>query len=230
MKQVILFLLVFLSLLPGGCQAGEKGKEAQPAESITLPQPALDGKLSLEKALLSRRSVRDFNDQALTLSQLSQLLWAAQGITDPQGFRTAPSAGALYPLEVYVVAGKVEGLPAGVYKYRPRGHQVVRVLSGDRRKEVARAALDQEALKQGAVVLLFSGVYERTSWKYAERAERYVAIEVGHAAQNVLLQATALGLGAVPMGAFQDEEIKKVAALLEDERPLLLVPVGVPSR
>jgi SagB-type dehydrogenase family enzyme len=228
MKQVILFLLVLLSLLPGGCQAGEKGKAAQPGESIALPQPALDGKLSLEKAFLSRRSVRDFKDQALTLSQFSQLLWAAQGITDPQGFRTAPSAGALYPLEVYAVVGKVEGLPAGVYKYQPRGHQVVRVLSGDRRKEVARAALDQEALKQGAVVLIFSGIYERTSWKYAERAERYVGIEVGHAAQNVLLQAAALGLGAVPMGAFQDDEIKKVALLQEDERPLLLIPVGVP--
>jgi SagB-type dehydrogenase family enzyme len=230
MKQVILFLLVLLAFLPGGCQAGEKGKAAQHAESIALPQPVLDGKLSLEKALLSRRSVRDFKDQALTLSQLSQLLWAAQGITDPQGFRTAPSAGALYPLEVYVVVGKVEGLPAGVYKYRPRGHQVVRVLSGDRRKEIAQAALDQEALKQGAAILIFSGVYERTSWKYGERAERYVHIEVGHAAQNVLLQATALGLGGVPVGAFQDEEIKKVAALLEDEHPLLLIPVGVPSQ
>jgi len=230
MKPAILPILILLAFLPGGCQAGEKGKAAQPGESIALPQPALDGKLSLEKALLSRRSVRDFKDQALTLSQLSQLLWAAQGITDPQGFRPAPSAGALYPLEIYVVVGKVEGLPAGVYKYRPKGHQVVRVLSGDRRKEVARAALDQEALKQGAVVLLFSGVYERTSWKYAERAERYVHMEAGHAAQNVLLQATALGLGAVPMGAFQDEEVKKVAALLEDERPLLLVPVSVPSQ
>ena len=230
MKPAIVPILILLAFLPGGCQAGEKGKAAQPGESIALPQPALDGKLSLEKALLSRRSVRDFKDQALTLSQLSQLLWAAQGITDPQGFRPAPSAGALYPLEIYVVVGKVEGLPAGVYKYRPKGHQVVRVLSGDRRKEVARAALDQEALKQGAVVLLFSGVYERTSWKYAERAERYVHMEAGHAAQNVLLQATALGLGAVPMGAFQDEEVKKVAALLEDERPLLLVPVSVPSQ
>jgi SagB-type dehydrogenase family enzyme len=229
MKPFVL-LVVLIILLPGGCQAGEKGRGPQSAESIALPQPALDGKLSLEKTLLSRRSVRDFKDQALTLTQLSQLLWAAQGITDPQGFRTAPSAGALYPLEVYAVVGKVEGLPAGVYKYQPRGHQVVRVLSGDRRKEVAKAALDQEALKQGAVVLLFAGVYERTSWKYAERAERYVHIEVGHAAQNVLLQATALGLGAVPMGAFQDEEIKKVAALLEDERPLLLLPIGVPSR
>jgi len=229
MKPFIL-LIALLSLLPGGCQAGEKGKAAQSAESIALPQPALDGKLSLEEALLSRRSVRDFKDQALTLAQLSQLLWAAQGITDPKGFRTAPSAGALYPLEVYAVVGKVEGLPAGVYKYQPKGHQVVRVLSGDRRKEVAKAALDQEALNQGAVILVFAGVYERTSWKYAERAERYVHIEVGHAAQNVLLQATALGLGAVPMGAFQDEEIKKVAALLEDEHPLLLIPVGVPSK
>jgi SagB-type dehydrogenase family enzyme len=230
MKPVIVPILILLAFLPGGCQAGEKGKAAQPGESIALPRPALDGKLSLEKALLSRRSVRDFKDQALTLSQLSQLLWAGQGITDPQGLRTAPSAGALYPLEVYVVAGKVEGLPAGVYKYQVKGHQVVRMLSGDRRKEVARAALDQEALNQGAVVLLFTGVYERTSWKYAERAERYVAIEAGHAAQNVLLQATALGLGAVVIGAFQDEEVKKVASLQEDERPLLLIPVGVPSR
>jgi len=228
MKPAIVPILILLAFLPGGCQAGEKGKAAQPGESIALPQPALDGKLSLEKALVSRRSVRDFKDQPITLAQLSQLLWSAQGITDPQGFRTAPSAGALYPLEVYVVAGKVEGLPSGVYKYQPKGHQIVKVLSGDKRREVARAALDQEALVQGAVVLVFSGVYERTSWKYAERAERYVMIEVGHAAQNVLLQAWALGLGAVPVGAFQDEEIKKVASLGQDERPLLLVPVGVP--
>lgn len=228
MKRLFALLLSILCVLQTGCQAGDKGRAAKPGESIALPQPALDGKLSLEKVLLSRRSVRDFKDQALTLPQLSQLLWSAQGITDPQGFRTAPSAGALFPLEVYVVVGKVEGLPSGVYKYQPKGHQVVKVLSGDKRREVARAALEQEALVQGAVVLVFSGVYERTSWKYAERAERYVGIEVGHAAQNVLLQATALGLGAVPMGAFQDEEIKKVASLQEDERPLLLVSVGVP--
>jgi SagB-type dehydrogenase family enzyme len=226
----LILLIALISLWPGGCQAGEKGKPAQRGEVIALPQPTLDGKLSLEKVLQSRRSVREFKDQAITLSQFSQLLWAAQGVTDPQGKRTAPSAGALYPLEVYAVVGNVEGLPPGIYKYQPKGHQVARILSGDKREDVSRAGWGQEALKQGAVVLVFSAVYERTSIKYRERAERYVDIEVGHAAQNVLLQATALGLGAVPMGAFQDEEVKKAASLQEDEHPLLLVPVGVPSK
>ncbi|KPJ51984.1 nitroreductase, partial [candidate division TA06 bacterium DG_24] len=155
-----------------------------------------------------RRSIRSYSDAPLTLAEVSQLLWAAQGITNDRGFRTAPSAGALYPLEVYVVAGKVEGLPAGIYKYRPREHELWRVDLGDKRRELSGAALGQEPVADGAIDIVFAAVYGRTAVKYGERATRYVHIEVGHAAQNVFLQAGALDLGAAVIGAFFDEEVE----------------------
>jgi len=204
---------------------------SQRLESIAmkLPQPRPDGPLSLEKTLLKRRSIREFRRDAVELSDVSQLLWAAQGISDPRnGRRTAPSAGALYPLEVYVVAGNVNGLGSGVYKYEPKGHALTKIRTGDVRSELYRAALEQQCVKDAAVVVVLSAVFERTSVKYRQRTERYVHMEVGHAAQNVLLQAVSLGLGSVPVGAFDDALIKEVVQLQEKEVPLYLLPVGKP--
>ncbi|MDY6966192.1 MAG: SagB/ThcOx family dehydrogenase [Halobacteriota archaeon] len=196
------------------------------SEIIKLPEPAIDGDVTIERALLERRSVRDYKEEPITLTELSQLLWAAQGVTDPRGFRTAPSAGALYPLELYVVAGDVEDLPDGIYKYMPQGHELTEVLKGDKRTVLSNAALRQSSIKDAAAVIVFSGVDERTTGKYGERGIRYVHIEVGHTAQNLYLQAVSLDLGTVVVGAFEDGEVKRIVDMSEDEDPLLLMPVG----
>jgi SagB-type dehydrogenase family enzyme len=196
------------------------------ASIINLPQPQYDSAVSIEQSLLNRRSIRSYTGEPLTLQEVSQLLWAAQGITDPRGFRTAPSAGALYPLELYLVAGDVEGLTLGVYRYEPEGHQLVKTMDGDRRAGLASAALEQDCVKEGAVAFVFTGVYERTTGKYGDRGIRYVHIEVGHAAQNLCLQATAIGLGAVTVGGFHDEQVTKLLNLPGNEQPLYIIPVG----
>jgi len=209
-------------------RAKEKTKimpEYEP-EIIKLPEPKHDSSTSVEEALLKRRSVRDFKDKPVTLSEVSQLLWAAQGITGGGGYRTAPSAGALYPLELYIVAGNVNGLPAGIYKYRPKSHELLSIVKGDMRIDLCNAALGQSSVRRAAAVVVLSGVYERTTTKYGERGIRYVHMEAGHAAQNVSLQAVPLGLGTVVIGAFRDEEIKRMLKMEDRERPLYIMPIG----
>ena len=193
------------------------------ASILRLPPPEQKGKMSLEEALGRRRSVREFTREALTERELSQLLWAAQGITHAEGLRAVPSAGALYPLELYVASA------GGFYRYEPRPHQLVRLSDRDLRAAMRRAELDQEAITQAPAVFVIAAVYERTSRKYgAARTPRYVHMEVGHAAQNLLLEAVALGLGGVPIGAFEDEALQKALELPVDQCPLYLIPVGHP--
>ncbi len=195
-------------------------------EVIKLPQPVYDNKTSLEKILKERRSIRQYKNLPITLSDLSQLLWAAQGISGSGGRRTAPSAGALYPLEVYVVAGNVGDLPVGIYLYKPRDHGLLKMADGDKRIELSRAALGQSPIRNAAAVLVLSAVYERVTIKYGERGIRYVHMEAGHAAQNVLLEAVSLGLGTVVIGAFHDEQVKTVLRLPAGEHPLYIIPLG----
>jgi SagB-type dehydrogenase family enzyme len=218
----LIVMLAFALVLP----AFSVGLRSAVADPIKLPEPKYDSKVSVEKAQLGRRSIRNYADEAMTLADVSQLLWAAQGITDPAGYRTAPSAGALYPLEVYLVAGKVGSLPAGIYRYKPRGHELLKVMDGDKRVELANAALGQTALKQAPATLVLTAFYERTTQKYRERGIRYVHMEAGHAAQNICLQAVSLDLGTVVIGAFHDEDIKKVMQLGGSEEPLYLIPFG----
>ncbi len=204
-------------------QVSEMQPNLDPPGTIQLPAPSRSGVVSLEEALAQRRSVREFSRGDLTLPQLSQLLWAAQGITSREGYRTAPSAGALYPLETYVV------VPAGLYHYTPVRHQLNLVSAGDFRRPLFRAALEQQAIIEASAVFVIAAVYERTARKYGPaRAERYAHLEAGHAAQNLLLEAVALGLGAVPMGAFQDAEVKKLLEFPRNCEPLYLIPVGTP--
>ena len=194
---------------------------------VPLPRAAYDGETSVEEALRSRRSVRDYSRSALSLDDVSQLLWAAQGITKKrEGLRTAPSAGALYPLEIYLVAGSVDDLPAGIYRYVPKGHDLLGLADGDKRKALADAALGQSWVRRAPMVLVIAAVYERSKRKYGRRGIRYSHIEVGHAAQNVYLQAATLGLGTVIVGAFDDEEVQAVLELPADHEPLALMPVG----
>lgn len=196
-------------------------------ESIPLPPSRSAGPVSVEEAIHRRRSIRQFTDAGLDLKEVGQLLWAAQGITSPAtGFRAAPSAGATYPLEVYLIAGKVKDLDPGVYRYLSAEHRLVRVREGDLRRPLSEAALGQSPIREAPTTFLIVAVYQRTVRRYGGRAERYVHMEAGHAAQNVALQAVALGLGSVVIGAFQDNEVKRAVGLGREEEPLYLIPVG----
>jgi len=191
------------------------------SDTIELPPPDERGGLPLDQVLARRRSVREFASRPLEWKQVGQLLWAAQGVSDRRsGLRTAPSAGALYPLDIDVA------LPSGLYRYRPATHSLVRRVSEDLRAALARAAMGQSWLAQSACIVAIAGITQRTSQKYGPRAERYVHMEAGHAAQNLLLAAVSLGLAAVPVGAFGDNSVSRVLQLMAGEQPLYLVPIG----
>lgn len=193
-------------------------------QTILLPIPRLEGRITLEEALTKRRSVREYSDNPLTSEELGQLLWSAQGITHPAGYRTAPSAGALYPLEVYVIT------PVGIYLYDPPEHRLSLHQQGDFRSMLHEAALQQDAVLNAPSVFIIAAVYERTEVKYGnERSPRYVHLEAGHVAQNLLLQVVALDLGAVSIGAFDDDDVKEALSLPDDHQPLYLIPVGHPK-
>ncbi len=200
--------------------ADQKGDERM----IQLPEPEKRGDVSLEKTIENRRSIREFKDKGLSRETVGQLLWAAQGITEKStGFRAAPSAGATYPLETYVVAD------FGMFHYVPGKHAVEKLSEADRRKDLAQAALGQRWVARAPVNIVFAAVYERTTARYGERGRQYVHMEAGHAAENVLLQAVALDLGAVPIGAFRDQAVAEVLNLPDKQHPLYIIPVGVPA-
>ena len=195
-------------------------------DTISLPTPRQDSGFPLERALHDRRSVREFGKNALTQDEVSQLLWAGQGVTSRDGLRTAPSAGALYPLELYLVAGNLENFDPGIYKYVSAGHKLMKIITGDQRHKLALAAHGQDSVADAAAVLVFTAVERRTTRKYGSRGVRYIHIEVGHASQNVFLEATALGLGAVVVGAFEDDAVAILLQLPDGETPLYLMPLG----
>lgn len=191
--------------------------------SVKLPLPLTRGEMSLEETIEKRRSKRRFTSQGLTWEQVSRLLWAAQGITgQAYGFRTAPSAGGLYPLEIYLVTTQ------GVYHYIPESNELQPSLQGDVRPLLCRAALGQRFVERAPVNIVIAAVYHRTEKIYGRRAERYIFMEVGHVAQNIHLEAVALGLGSVPVGAFEDEAVQRVLALPENHEPLYIITVGYP--
>ncbi len=201
-------------------------EQEEPGRVVGLPRPSYDGEVSLQVTLRERQSVREFTRGPLTLAEVSQLLWAAQGVTRPDGGRTVPSAGALYPLEFYLVVGHVEHLPDGVYRYRPASHDLVAVSDRDQRGPLARAAVRQTWMQDAAVVVVLAAVYGRTTGKYGDRGRKYVHMEVGCAAQNIYLEAAALGLGTTLVGAFHDNQVKEILGLPASEQALGLMPVG----
>jgi SagB-type dehydrogenase family enzyme len=213
-----------LVVLAAQAPASAEGRDLPAA--LALPPPARGATGSIEELLRSRRSTRRFRDEPLALSEVAQLLWSAQGVVTGDGRRTAPSAGALYPLEVLLVAGEVEGLPPGIYRYRPAEHRLVPMSAGDHRGALATAALGQAWVRQAPASIVLAAVVERTAKKYGSRAERYVHMEVGSAAENVYLQAGALGLGAVLVGAFDDRRLAQAVGLEPGESPLAVIPVG----
>jgi SagB-type dehydrogenase family enzyme len=195
-------------------------------EVIKLPAPDRDGSVPLETTLQNRRSVRFFQEAPLSLPAVSQLLWAAQGITDLRGFRTAPSAGALYPLEIYIVAHDVSGLKKGIYLYKPADHTLMYTVKGNYLQALSRAALGQDAINHAPAIFVIGGIQQRTTGKYGERGVHYMFMESGHAAQNICLQAVALDLGAVTIGAFTDHQVAGILKMGKNTRPLYIIPVG----
>ncbi|MFC2075040.1 SagB/ThcOx family dehydrogenase [Bdellovibrionota bacterium] len=195
-------------------------------EKIKLPTPKHESKTSLEQTLLTRRSTRSYKKEPLTLDEISQLCWAAQGVTSPEGFRTAPSAGAIFPLEFYVVCGNAKDLPAGVYKYLPKEHQLEKITDGDKRQELGVAAFNQDCVKDGAVSFVITGLYDGIIEKYGENGPMYAHMEVGHIGQNIHLQAVTLNLGTVMVAALYKDQVTKALGLPEKEDPLYIMPVG----
>lgn len=193
---------------------------------MKLPEPMTSGNVSVETAIAVRRSIRAYSPDPLTLEHVSQLLWAAQGLTGGGRLRTAPSAGATYPLVVYLVAGSVSGLEQGLYRYENDPHSLSPLKTGDMRPVLSELALQQGFIRDAAAVIVFTAVYERTTSVYGERGAMYVHFDVGHAAENVLLQATALGLGSVPVGAFRTRSVGAALGCLADEVALYMIPLG----
>jgi len=191
-------------------------------QEIKLPKARTTGPVSLEQALNERRSVREYKGGPLSLEEVSQVLWAASGGT--LHGRTAPSAGATYPLETYLAAGVVEGLAPGLYRYPSSGNVLELARAEDVRKRLSRAALGQGMISRAPIDIIIAAEYGRTASRYGQRAMRYVHMEAGHAGQNVSLQAVALRLGTVMIGAFDDREVKEVLAIPEE--PLYIIPVG----
>ncbi len=226
----VVSLFVFSGLKPVNEITVEEEFSIMQDNTIKLPDPNLKGSMSFEEATSKRRSVRTYRGDALNINQVGQLLWSAQGITlASRGFRVVPSAGATFPLEVYVMAGRVNRLQPGLYKYIPATHSLIKVKDGDLRDRVAEAALGQHMIKNAPVSFIIAADYERTARRYGERAPRYVHMEVGHAGQNLNLQAISLGFGAVMVGAFQDENVKSILGLPQNESPLYIIPVGRPQ-
>jgi SagB-type dehydrogenase family enzyme len=221
--ETAMYWTTFLTILAALAAAmalaeGPAGAEAR------LPAPDRKGKMTLEAALAARRSVRSYDPGELTEEQISQLCWAAAGITEPKrGFRTAPSAGALYPLEIYLVTAR------GVFRYEPRGHVLKPHLNGDLRKKLQAAALNQGFVGAVPVCFVIAAAEKRSAVRYGRRAWRYCLLEAGHVAQNIHLQAAAMSLASVPVGAFEDDRVSEAVRLPADQRPVYLIPVGRPK-
>ena len=201
------------------------------SEVIMLPEPALKGDVSMEEAIEKRRSIRSFTDESLTAENISQLMWAAQGITDEtRMFRSAPSAGATYPLEVYIVTGtdgvRDENIPEGVYRYNPLDHSLKQVGTGDVRQDLYSAAIRQSPINTAPVNIIIAADYSRTTARYGDRGIRYVHMEAGHSAQNMYLQTAAMDIGMVVIGAFEDDAIKQILSMPASHDPLYIIPVG----
>jgi SagB-type dehydrogenase family enzyme len=232
LRESILISAAFLSvtaiilLLTGAISLEVPFSKEKKVGTIKLPDPVLKGSVSVEEAISKRRSIREYKDEPLRLEELGQLLWAAQGITSPKGFRTAPSAGATYPLEIYVSVKErgVIGLPAGIYHYDPFDHSLTLIKEGDHSLEIYRASLNQEWIKEAPICIIIAADFSRTTSRYGARGERYVYMEAGHVGQNIYLQATALDLGTVAVGAFYDDQLRSIIGC--EEAPIYIFPVG----
>jgi SagB-type dehydrogenase family enzyme len=213
LKRIIAFYLVFW--IPVSFNVGAKDMER-----IKLPKPKLKSNFSVEEAISKRRSVRRYSSRRLTNREMGQLLWACQGITDRRGLRAAPSAGALYPLEIYIL------IENGIYRYLPKGHELQRISNKNLKKKLTSAAWGQRFVEEAPLNIIICAVYERVTSRYGERGIKYTDIEAGHAAENIHLQAVSLGMDSCSVGAFDDAALSKVLSLSGKEKPIYIIPVG----
>lgn len=193
---------------------------------IKLPEPEVSNKEGIEALFAKRRSIRKYRDKEFSQSIISRFLWAAQGISSKQGLRTSPSAGAIYPLEIHIVAGGGSGIEPGIYRYDPEEHTLSQEIIGDLRNELSEASLSQAMIRNAPVSLVISAIYARITGRYGKRGIRYTDMEAGHVAQNIYLLGTELGIGTCAVGAFDDEEVRKVLKLPANEEPLYILPLG----
>jgi SagB-type dehydrogenase family enzyme len=228
MRQTMIVFVVGLIVLLTAIMAVSVSSNQEASDVVTLPQPRTDGGISVEKALLERRSIRSFRNESLTLDEVSQLSWAAQGVTDDKGHRTSPSAMATYPLEIYLLAGNVTGLPAGVYHYSPLGHNLTLISKGNKIPEFFNSSRGgREDWRRGSpAVFIITGVFERTYKISGQDLSRFVYIEAGAAAENLLLQVVSLGLGSTYTAGFDENKTKEYLALSPGEEPIGVLPVG----
>lgn len=230
-KKLFWIIIITTGILFIGSHLLLSSSDRNPSKIIKLPQPDKKGRVSVEEAIFNRKSIRNYKDESLSLKQLSQLVWAGGGKTVDGitgATRSYPSAGGIYPLNIYIVVSGVEGLSKGIYKYNWQSHTIELVRKGDFRSSLCRAALGQMAISRAPVSLVFTAVYSKTTRRYGMRGKiRYVHMDLGHAAENVYLQAEALGLGTVAIGAFNDKEVGEVLGIeIDKEQPLYIMPVG----
>ena len=207
-------------------------KENSDTKKIKLAKPSVKGKTSLEETLKNRRSVRSYTAQDIKPEDIAQLLWSGQGITNKHCFRTAPSGGALYPLDLYLVAKDIKkaDIKAGVYHYIPQTHSLELIKAGDIRKSLQAASLFQNCVANAPISIVITAEYKRITKKYGKRGMRYAVIEAGCVSQNISLQATAIGLATVLVGAFNDKDVKDALGIKKDHEPLLILPIGYPEK
>ncbi|MFO7636492.1 MAG: SagB/ThcOx family dehydrogenase [Clostridia bacterium] len=228
MKNIIVLLAISLIVMTGTSCSDSREIPGQDIHAEAIPlQEATIQTGGMDEWMSRRRSVRDYADVPATMEGMARLLWAAQGVTSEQGYRTIPSAGALHPLVLYVAAIRVEGLEPGIYRYDPGAHSLLPIREGDFRSDIAREALNQDFIRKAPATILISAAYETTTSRYGERGIRYVHMEAGHASQNIYLMAESMGWGTVAVGAFNDEGIKGVFMMSEKEIPLYLMPAGI---
>jgi SagB-type dehydrogenase family enzyme len=224
----MIVFVVGLIVLLNAIMAVSVSSNQEASDVITLPQPQTDGGMSVEKALLERRSIRSFRNESLTLDEISQLCWAAQGITDDKGHRTSPSAMATYPLEVYLLAGNVTNLPAGVYHYSPQAHNLTTISLGNKISDLFNSSMvGREDWRKGSpAVFIITGVFERTNKVPGQDLSRFVYIEAGTSAENLLLEVVSLGLGSTYTAGFDENKTKEYLGLSLGEEPIGVLPVG----
>jgi SagB-type dehydrogenase family enzyme len=219
-RRIVLSLVAAAALF-----AGTISLAAEP-RTVALPKADAIGKVTLEQAIARRRSVREYAPGALTLAEVSQLMWVGQGITSPDGKRATPSARAVYPLQVWLVADDVTGLPAGIYRYEPKGHALALVAAGSQRDSLAAAARGQETLQHAAAVIAVIGDSTLAATRFRGSAERWLGMEAGFIVQDVYLECTALGLGTVMVGGFDEGAVRRVLGAPSGWEALALMPVG----
>ena len=224
----MIVFVVGLAVLLTAIMAVSASSKQEASDVVKLPQPRTDGGISVEKALLERRSIRSFRNESLTLDEISQLCWAAQGVTDDKGHRTSPSAMATYPLEVYLLAGNVTGLPAGVYHYSPQGHNLTTISLGNKISDLFNSSMGgrEDWRRVSPAVFIITGVFERTNKIPGRDLSRFVYIEAGTAAENLLLEVVSLGLGSTYTAGFDENKTKEYLGLSPGEEPIGVLPVG----